>query len=254
MQVALLYTSCSGQRRLRIINLALKTCTTTADLFRSCDMDATVLFFAKQAIFKLLDNTPKLVRDNMISRCAQILAAYRKHCAQPAAPGQLILPECLKLLPLYTAGMLKDDALFGGSDMTCDDRSFVMHYVMCMDLPSSVSYFYPRLIPIHNVDPEGTGIPRQTRCTVEMLADNGAFILENGVYMFIWLGLSLAPEFTQAVFGVPMAQQVDTERVGLPVFETPLSKRVRDIVDQIQASKHRCMRVSVAGHNRFQVR
>lgn len=48
IQVALLYTSCSGQRRLRILNLALKTCTQMADLFRCCDLDAIVLFFAKQ--------------------------------------------------------------------------------------------------------------------------------------------------------------------------------------------------------------
>lgn len=48
IQVALLYTSCSGQRRLRVLNLSLKTCTQLADLFRSCDLDTTILFFAKQ--------------------------------------------------------------------------------------------------------------------------------------------------------------------------------------------------------------
>lgn len=48
IQVALLYTSCSGQRRLRILNLALKTCVQMADLFRCCDLDAMVLYFSKQ--------------------------------------------------------------------------------------------------------------------------------------------------------------------------------------------------------------
>jgi protein transport protein SEC24 len=48
VQVALLYTSCGGQRRLRVINLALKTCTQLADLFRSCDLDTLILFLAKQ--------------------------------------------------------------------------------------------------------------------------------------------------------------------------------------------------------------
>lgn len=48
IQIALLYTSTGGQRRLRILNLALKTCTQLADLFRSCDLDTTILFFAKQ--------------------------------------------------------------------------------------------------------------------------------------------------------------------------------------------------------------
>ena len=48
VQVAMLYTSCGGQRRLRVMNLALKTCTQLADLFRSCDLDTLILFLAKQ--------------------------------------------------------------------------------------------------------------------------------------------------------------------------------------------------------------
>lgn len=57
IQVALLYTSCSGQRRIRILNLALKTCVQMADLFRCCDLDAMILYFAKQVnniLFHLL--------------------------------------------------------------------------------------------------------------------------------------------------------------------------------------------------------
>jgi protein transport protein SEC24 len=48
IQVALLYTSCGGQRRLRIINLSLKTCTQMADLYRSCDLDTIINFFSKE--------------------------------------------------------------------------------------------------------------------------------------------------------------------------------------------------------------
>lgn len=48
IQVALLFTSCSGQRRLRILNLSLKTCSQMADLYRSCELDTVVNFFSKQ--------------------------------------------------------------------------------------------------------------------------------------------------------------------------------------------------------------
>lgn len=51
IQVALLYTSVSGQRRLRVLNLVLKTCTQMTDLFRYCDLDTINLFFAKQVKF-----------------------------------------------------------------------------------------------------------------------------------------------------------------------------------------------------------
>ncbi|XP_052563045.1 protein transport protein Sec24C-like [Culex pipiens pallens] len=55
---ALLFTSCSGQRQLRVFNLSLKTCNQLADFFRSSDLDTTNLFFTKQGLFKLQDNKP----------------------------------------------------------------------------------------------------------------------------------------------------------------------------------------------------
>lgn len=61
--------------------------------------------------------------------------------------------------------------------------------------------------------------------------------------MFIYLGIGLSPEFTQSVFGAQSTQQIDTERIGLPVFDNPMSKRVRGIVESIQKERTRCMRV-----------
>ena len=36
VQAAILFTSCSGQRRLRVINLALNTGTSMAEMYRNC--------------------------------------------------------------------------------------------------------------------------------------------------------------------------------------------------------------------------
>lgn len=108
----------------------------------------------------------------------------------------------------------------------------------------SVFYFYPRLIPIHDVNPNDDDIPAPIRCTIEKMADDGAYILENGIHLFVWLGLALAPEFTQAIFNAQCAQLVDTDRPGIPILDNPLSKRVRGIIDGIQAERPRCMRVS----------
>ncbi|XP_052892317.1 protein transport protein Sec24D [Anopheles moucheti] len=246
IQVALLYTSCSGVRRLRVHNLNLKMCTSLLDLFRCCDLDTTLLYFAKQGLTKLMDNNPKAVKDAIVHRAVQLLACYRKHCASPTSSGQLILPEGMKLLPLYVNCLLKNDAFSGGSDISIDDRSYVIYYVMSMDLPTSVHYFYPRLIPLHDVNVEGgDAVPAAIRCTGDKMLEDGAYILENGVHMFLWLGLSLSSEFTQSVFGAQCTQQIDTDRTGLPVFDNALSKRIRGIVDKIQEQKRRCMRLTL---------
>jgi protein transport protein SEC24 len=63
--------------------------------------------------------------------------------------------------------------------------------------------------------------------------------------MFLWLGIGLSSEFTNMVFGAQYPQQVDTERSGLPIFDNKLSKRIRDIIENIQSERTRCMKVNI---------
>merc|ERR1711931_590958 len=128
------------------------------ELYRNCDLGTVVNFLAKQNISRLMETSPKVVKEGLMSQCATILACYRKNCVSPSSAGQLILPECMKLLPLYTNCLLKSDALAGGADLGCDDRAFHMSTVSSMDVNSSVTYFYPRLIPLHDVNPDESNI------------------------------------------------------------------------------------------------
>lgn len=48
VQCAVLYTSCSGQRRLRVHNMALNTCSQLAELFRNCELDTILNVFLKE--------------------------------------------------------------------------------------------------------------------------------------------------------------------------------------------------------------
>lgn len=68
--------------------------------------------------------------------------------------------------------------------MTCDDRSFAMHWVMIMDVNASVVYFYPRLIALHTIDLEAVESPSPMRCTYEKLLDDGVYLL--GIYTYIF--------------------------------------------------------------------
>ena len=52
VQVAVLFTSVSGQRRLRIHNQALNCCTQLADLFRNCELDCLVNYMSKHGEYK----------------------------------------------------------------------------------------------------------------------------------------------------------------------------------------------------------
>ena len=53
-----------------------------------------------------MDGNPKSLRESLTLRASTILANYRKHCATASSTGQLILPECMKLMPLYVCCMM----------------------------------------------------------------------------------------------------------------------------------------------------
>lgn len=48
VQAALLYTTITGERRIRVHNLAIPTSVGMPDVFKCCEMDAMINYFAKQ--------------------------------------------------------------------------------------------------------------------------------------------------------------------------------------------------------------
>ena len=148
IQMALLFTSLSGQRRIRVHNLSLSVCTQYSQMFSSCELDTLINYMAKLASRSISTSTPKSIRDNIIQQVANILASYRKNCTNTPSRGQFILPETLKLLPVFSNSILKSDALTGAQNITVDDRAFLMHRLMSMDLHSTYALFYPRVIPL----------------------------------------------------------------------------------------------------------
>ena len=65
------------------------------------------------AVRSITISTPKSIRDSIVAQTSNILACYHKTCAQTTNAAQLILPNTLKLLPIYVASLIKSDVLIG---------------------------------------------------------------------------------------------------------------------------------------------
>ncbi|XP_054428527.1 protein transport protein Sec24C isoform X2 [Pteronotus mesoamericanus] len=245
LQCALLYTSCAGQRRLRIHNLALNCCTQLADLYRNCETDTLINYMAKFAYRGVLNSPVKTVRDTLITQCAQILACYRKNCASPSSAGQLILPECMKLLPVYLNCVLKSDVLQPGAEVTTDDRAYVRQLVTSMDVAETNVFFYPRLLPLTKSPIESTIEPPAVRASEERLSNGDVYLLENGLNLFIWVGASVQQGVVQSLFGVSSFSQITSGLSILPVLDNPLSKKLRGLIDSLRAQRSRYMKLIV---------
>lgn len=67
--------------------------------------------------------------------------------------------------------------------------------------------------------------------------------LENGVYMFLWLGSNLNQTFLMDVLGIQNIAQLDIERFTVPVIDNPLNRAVRQVLSKIQEQRSHTMRV-----------
>ncbi|XP_017293728.1 protein transport protein Sec24C isoform X1 [Kryptolebias marmoratus] len=243
MQCAVLYTSCSGQRRLRIHNMAVNCCSQLADLYRNCETDTIINYFAKYAFRGVLNSHTKAVRDTLVNQCAQILACYRKNCASPSSAGQLILPECMKLLPVYLNCVLKSDVLMPGADVSLDDRAYLRQLISCMDVAETHVFFYPRLLPLVKLD--SSSLPMAVRDSEERLSKGGVYLMETGLHLFLWVGASVQQELLLNIFGTQSFSQIDSSMTSLPVLNNPFSQRLREIIDSFRAQRSRYMKLMV---------
>lgn len=151
IQIATLYTSVSGERRVRIHNTALQVCTQVADVYRSACCDTLMNMLLRQSVgqLRLGEKTVQQIKETLITKSVAILAAYRRHCAQPGSSlGQLILPEALKLLPMYVTGAMKCDAIDGGPEMMPDDKAYAQIKTLSTSLRNSQAILYPKLLRI----------------------------------------------------------------------------------------------------------
>uniref|UniRef100_A0AC35G9H3 Uncharacterized protein n=1 Tax=Panagrolaimus sp. PS1159 TaxID=55785 RepID=A0AC35G9H3_9BILA len=145
-QAAVLFTSCGGQRRLRIHNISLQVSNDYNVIYRFADQDTIVTYLLKQAAKAIYEKSAKEIREELIERGAQMLAIYRESCSQQSPHTQLVLPECLKLLPLYLNCIVRIDALNGGSELTVDDRAWLLQLLPSLRPDICMRTLYPQIL------------------------------------------------------------------------------------------------------------
>lgn len=107
-----------------------------------------------KGIEKALTTKLSDAREALVNKCIDILAIYRQELAATSPLGQLILPETLKVLPLYILGLVKNILFRSGTDIRPDERSY--YFMLARMLPVSLllNFIYPKLMALHTIAPE----------------------------------------------------------------------------------------------------
>lgn len=210
---------------------------------RLVDQDAVVAVLAKEAASRMPDKFCKDIRSTLQDKLIEILSGYRKHFAGHHPNGQLVLPENLKEFAMYILGLLKSRALKGGREPS-DRRMYDARLIKGLDLTGLSLYLYPRIIALHTLEPEEgfadenghLKMPRAVRATFGVVEDGGAYLVDNGQILLLWLHVNVSPNLLEDLFGegITSLQSLDANMSALPVLETHLNAQVRNILTHME--------------------
>jgi protein transport protein SEC24 len=247
MQIACLYTNRQGQRLIRIHTLQLPVSTSLSNIFRYTEIDAVTNLLLKQAVSTVLSGNDDF-RDKINKSCVNILHAYRTNCASVTSTGQLILPESLKLLPLYVGSIRKMAAFRSGSDIRVDDRVTALIHMLGLPMAQTGPLVYPRIFPlwpligmagIHTGIDGNVHLPATIACSADKLRADCMYLVDNGTSLRLCIRPELPREVLQTVFQVDSVADV-APSLSQP-FETasPEMQRLLAVIRQIRRERSR---------------
>lgn len=247
LQFALLYTTLDGHRRIRLHTIALPITHSLGTTFRGADLDTYMTYVAKKIASQIPGHALGACKEAINKSATDALHAYRKQCANASSSGQLILPEALKLLPLYSLALTKAPCFRVETKM--DARASWMCRLLSAPVPAVVPMIYPRMLALHTLlnRPENAPLlPEKLWVSAEKLDTNGVYLLENGFEVYIFMGKSVPAEMCMAITGVPSAEATpDSPPPMLQRLDNPLNHKIHEILDEIRRQRCSYMRLRV---------
>ncbi|PWY92553.1 Sec23/Sec24 family protein [Aspergillus heteromorphus CBS 117.55] len=241
-QAALLYTSANGQRRVRCINSVAAVNEGGMETMKYVDQDAVVSMVAKEAASKTLDKSLKDIRASISEKTVDIFSGYRKIFSGSHPPGQLVLPENLKEFSMYMLSLIKSRAVKGGQEAS-DRRIHDMRMLRSIGCTELSLYLYPRIIPVHNMQPTDgfpneqgqLQVPPSLRASFSKIEEGGAYLVDNGQQCLLWLHAQVSPNLLEDLFGAGQGslQGLSPQLSTIPVLETHLNAQVRNLLQYL---------------------
>ena len=99
-----------GERRIRVVTLALPTTTNLSDVYASADQVAIATLLANKAVERSLSHKLEDARDAVTNKLIEIMTAYKGSMTAggAGASAQLSISENMKMLPVLVLGLLKN--------------------------------------------------------------------------------------------------------------------------------------------------
>ncbi|QRW04974.1 transporter protein Sec23 [Ceratobasidium sp. AG-Ba] len=239
MQTAVLHTSSFGERRIRVVTLALPTTSNVSELYASADQVAIATYLANKAVERSLSSKLEDARDAVTNKLAEIFGTYKSTmtAAGSGASAQLAISDNLKFLPLLCLGLIKHVGLRASAQIPPDLRAYAQALLTTLPSQQLMAYIHPAFYSLHNMSPEcgtvgerGIIMPPRLPLTSERLERHGLFLIEDGQNMFLWVGRDAVPQLVMDVFDAPNYETLRGGKQTLPILENDFSERVNAVI------------------------
>ncbi|WFD35019.1 COPII subunit [Malassezia cuniculi] len=247
-QSVVLHSTAFGERRIRVVTLAVPTTTSLAEVYASADQEAIAAMLANKAVEKSVHSRLEDARGMLRTRLIDICTSYRSTMtnARGGNAAHLCLPHNLSLLPLLILGLLRHPSLRISTQLPSDIRAFAQTLLMTLPVQRLIPQLVPVLYSLHNmpatagmVDPttQIVMLPPRLNATSERFERHGLYLIDDGLSIYLWIGRAAVPQLTLDVFGAPNYGALASGKITLPTLDNSMNRRVNAIVTRIRESR-----------------
>lgn len=246
LQAAVLHTTCNGERRIRVMTLALPTTTTMSDIYASADQVAITTYFTHKAVERALGNGLDAARDAIQSKITELLQVFKKELGGGSMGGGIQFPANMRALPILFLGLMKHVGLRKSSQIPTDIRSASLCLLSTLPAPLLMRYIYPRLYSLHDM-PDNAGTPDEETGQIvlppalnlssEKLVSYGLYLIDDGQNQFLWIGRDTVPQLIADVFGVQDRKEIAVGKSRVPELDGDFNERVRAVIQKSRDHK-----------------
>ncbi|POY75735.1 hypothetical protein BMF94_1145 [Rhodotorula taiwanensis] len=255
-QTAVLHTTAFGERRIRVVTLALPTTSSISELYSSVDQVALATLLANKAVERSNQSKLEDARDAVHNKLVEILGTYKATMTNSGsgASPQLVAGDNMKFLPLLMLGLLKNTGLRHSTMIPADVRAYSQALLTTMPSQLLVPYLHPVFYSLHNMPKEkliirapnaqcgtisdqGVVLPHPLPLTSERLERHGLFLIEDGQNIFLWVGRDAVNQLVLDVFDLPSYADLRSGKGTLPVLDNAFSQRVNAIIGKVREAR-----------------
>ncbi|XP_057650879.1 protein transport protein Sec24A [Diorhabda carinulata] len=245
-QAALLYTSSKGERRIRVHTMCLPIASTLQEIIHSADQQCIIGLLSKMAVDRSMQSSLLDAREAFINVAIDILTSYKMSLNLGSPVLGLLVPNCLRLLPLYISALLKHVAFRTSTSTRLDDRVMKMIDMKTKPLYMLIKDVYPDLFPIHNLeqqevimnsDEEPISMPPRLQLTARSLESRGAFLLDMGENMILFICPNVPQEFLNEVLGISHYNAIPDDMYEIPILDNIRNQRLHQFINYLNEDK-----------------